>query len=127
MSAENKSILRCVLLVTAVMGSMAFPGKLLGQQASSPKIVTFDVPGAGQTPGTIGCGNGLLTACFGTTPMANNNAGEIVGMYLTDSGVYYGFLRSPDGKITTFTALVRTLRRKISMAPIPTASIRRAQ
>ena len=31
--------------------------------------------------------------------MANNNAGYIVVMYITDSGVYYGFLRLPDGKV----------------------------
>src|SRR5262249_33467219 len=41
-----------------------------------------------------------ITNCYGTTPMANNNAGEIVGTYLTDDGVYYGFLRSPQGNVT---------------------------
>jgi hypothetical protein len=68
------------------------------------KIVMFDVPGAGKTAGALNCGNNLLTGCYGTTPMANNNAGEIVGMYLTDDGVYYGFLRNADGKTKSFTA-----------------------
>jgi hypothetical protein len=35
--------------------------------------------------------------------MQNNNAGVIVGMSLTNEGVYYGFLRWPDGKVTPFS------------------------
>lgn len=69
-------------------------------QRDASKVITFDVPGAGKTPGALNCSAGLLTGCYGTTPMANNNAGTIVGMYITDYGVYYGFLRSPEGKVT---------------------------
>jgi hypothetical protein len=93
-----------VLPAIAAFALLVFPGKVLGQEESDQTIVTFDVRDAGKTAGPAGCGNGLVTACFGTTPMANNNSGEIVGMYLTDSGVYYGFLRTPDGKVTSFTA-----------------------
>jgi hypothetical protein len=64
-------------------------------------ILTFDVPGAGNIPSSSGlCASYYFTGCYGTTPMANNNSGEIVGMYITNDGVYYGFLRSPEGKIT---------------------------
>jgi hypothetical protein len=93
-----------VLLAIAAFALLVYPGKILGQQEDDPTIVTFDVRDAGKTAGPAGCGNGLITSCFGTTPMANNNSGEIVGMYLTDNGVYYGFLRTPDGEVTTFTA-----------------------
>jgi hypothetical protein len=89
-----------VLSAIAVISLLLHPKIVLAQQPDDPEIVTFDVPGAGKTPSAEGCGNFLLTSCFGTTPMANNNAGYIVGMYITDSGVYYGFLRSPDGKVT---------------------------
>jgi hypothetical protein len=96
---------RAVLLSAIVaFGLMVPAAKVLGQQTSDSNIVTFEVPGAGKTAGAAGCGNGLLTGCYGTTPMANNNFGEIVGMYITDSGVYFGFLRAPDGKVTSFTA-----------------------
>jgi len=64
-------------------------------------IITFDVPGAGNIASSSGlCDSFYFTGCYGTTPMANNNAGEIVGMYITNDGVYYGFLRSSDGKVT---------------------------
>jgi len=64
-------------------------------------IITFDVPGAGNIASSSGlCASYYFTGCYGTTPMANNSAGEIVGMYITNDGVYYGFLRYPDGKVT---------------------------
>ncbi len=76
-------------------------GFSLTASAQEYHIITFDVPGAGTTPSASGaCVGGFLTGCYGTTPMANNNAGEIVGISLTNEGVYYGFLRSPEGKVT---------------------------
>jgi len=70
----------------------------------NPRIITFDVPGAGTMSSVFpGCQNFYKTLCNGTTPMANNNAGEIVGQYITNEGVYYGFLRSPEGKVTTLS------------------------
>lgn len=72
--------------------------------AQESHIITFDVPGAGNIASPSGlCSTNFFTACYGTTPMANNNAGEIVGMYITNDGVYYGFLRSPGGKVTKFS------------------------
>ena len=76
-------------------------GLILTASAQEYHIITFDVPGAGTTPSASGlCVGGFLTGCYGTTPMANNNASEIVGMYITNEGVYYGFLRSPESKVT---------------------------
>jgi hypothetical protein len=90
------------LLSLSVM--LCLLGLSLPMSAQEYHIVTFDVPGAGATPGASGCATGFpLTNCYGTTPMANNNAGEIVGTYLTDDGVYYGFLRSLQGNVTKFS------------------------
>jgi hypothetical protein len=98
----------CKLAINAaVLGFLVSPAVTQAQLSADrdrSRIIMFDVPGAGKTLGALNCGNNLLTACYGTTPMANNNAGEIVGMYLTDDGVYYGFLRNADGKTKSFTA-----------------------
>src|SRR5215471_4665229 len=54
-------------------------------------IITFDVAGAGTDPGQ------------GTIAYGINPAGTIMGFYLDASNVYYGFLRAPNGPITTFS------------------------
>jgi hypothetical protein len=99
---------KCKLTITvALLGFLVSPTVTQAQLSADgggSKTILFDVPGAGKTAGALNCGNNLLTGCYGTTPMANNNAGEIVGMYLTDDGVYYGFLRSADGQTKSFTA-----------------------
>ena len=60
------------------------------------KLKTFDVPGAGtgsyQGTGCPGCALGL------------NQFGAIAGIYSDANSVNHGFLRSPDGKSTTFDA-----------------------
>jgi hypothetical protein len=60
------------------------------------KLKTFDVPGAGtgsyQGTGCPGCALGL------------NQWGAIAGIYSDANSVNHGFLRSPDGKFTTFDA-----------------------
>jgi hypothetical protein len=58
------------------------------------KFTTFDVPGAGTVVGSW----------EGTYPVAINPAGAITGYYADASWVYHGFVRAPDGKITTFDA-----------------------
>lgn len=59
-------------------------------------LTTFDVPGAGtgsyQGTGCPGCALGL------------NQLGAIAGIYSDANSVNHGFLRSPDGKFTTFDA-----------------------
>jgi hypothetical protein len=58
------------------------------------RFTTFDVPGAGTVPDTG----------QGTYPFDINPAGAIVGEYQDSGNVYHGFLRTPDGRITTFHA-----------------------
>lgn len=60
------------------------------------KLTVFDVPGAGtgsyQGSGCPGCALGL------------NQFGSIAGIYSDANSVNHGFVRSPDGKITSFDA-----------------------
>jgi uncharacterized membrane protein len=60
------------------------------------KLKTFDVPSAGtgsyQGTGCPGCALGL------------NHLGAIAGIYSDANSVNHGFVRSPDGKFTTFDA-----------------------
>ena len=60
------------------------------------KLETFDIPGAGtgsyQGTGCPGCNLGL------------NQVGAVAGIYSDANSVNHGFLRSRDGKVTTFDA-----------------------
>jgi hypothetical protein len=58
------------------------------------KLISFDVPGAGTAAGSG----------FGTFPVSLNAAGTITGHYTDASKVNDGFLRGPQGEITTFEA-----------------------
>jgi len=88
-------------LLLGLFTALCLLGLSLTASAQEYQIIAFDVPGAGTTSSaSAACANGFLTGCYGTTPMANNNAGEIVGIYITNEGVYYGFLRSPRGQVT---------------------------
>jgi uncharacterized membrane protein len=58
------------------------------------KFTTFDAPGADLTPGNYN----------GTFATNINLAGVIAGYYIDSSNVIHGFLRSHDGKFTTFDA-----------------------
>lgn len=55
-----------------------------------PRIITFDVPGAGTGAGQ------------GTIPFGIDSRGTIIGWYVDASNVNHGFLRDPHGAITTF-------------------------
>jgi hypothetical protein len=82
------SILLLILLICLVMAAWPQAQPQWWQQ----KIITFDAPGAGTGAGQ------------GTQPNAVNSAGVVTGWYLDDNNVWYGFLRTPDGKIITFSA-----------------------
>src|SRR5271170_3152092 len=56
------------------------------------KFTTFQAPGADTTAGSFN----------GTNPTSINDLGAITGYYYDASGVTHGFLRSPDGKFTSF-------------------------
>ncbi len=57
-------------------------------------FTTFDVPGAG--PQGIDC--------YSDCAIGLNDWGEITGSYPDANNVYHGFLRRPDGRITSFDA-----------------------
>jgi hypothetical protein len=63
-------------------------------RAQDSKIISFDAPGADTTPGDYN----------GTYASSINVGGFITGSYQGADTVYHGFLRSPDGKFTTFEA-----------------------
>lgn len=63
-------------------------------------IITFDAPGAGRP---VSCPPPLLCS-NGTQGVSINTAGAIAGQYVDTSGVFHGFLRSPNGSITSFDA-----------------------
>jgi hypothetical protein len=56
------------------------------------KFITFQAPGADTTPGSFN----------GSAASSINDFGVIAGEYFDASGVSHGFLRSPEGKFTTF-------------------------
>jgi hypothetical protein len=62
--------------------------------AQAQKIVTFDAPGADTAVGSY---NGTLASAI-------NNWGAVAGSYIDANNVYHGFLRSPEGRFTTFEA-----------------------
>lgn len=61
----------------ALLAAAIFP-------AAAQTIITFDVPGS-----------------TSTVPMSINSAGQIVGIYQDANRILHGFLRAPDGTITT--------------------------
>ncbi len=67
--------------------------------SAGPRIITFDAPGAGTMAGQG-------TGCFAVTDCSVliNNFGAITGYYLDANNVFHGFVRSPDGKFTSFEA-----------------------
>jgi hypothetical protein len=69
-------------------------GLALSASAQKTTIITFDAPGADTKPGDNN----------GTYSSAINAVGAITGSYLDTNSAFHGFLRSPDGKFTTFEA-----------------------
>jgi len=61
-------------------------------------IITIDAPGAGTAPGQ------------GTQANVVNPEGTVAGWYLDANYTYYSFLRTPNGKIITFSPPGRRLR-----------------
>jgi hypothetical protein len=69
------------------------------QNADEPRIITIDAPGAG-----TGANQG--TGCFAYTDCSVliNDSGVVTGYYLDANNVFHGFIRSRDGKFTSFDA-----------------------
>jgi len=74
-------------------------GMAVAANAGEPRIITFDAPGAGATPGSY-----QGTSCYSDCSVLINNFGAITGTYLDANNVFHGFVRSPEGKFTTFEA-----------------------
>jgi hypothetical protein len=68
-------------------------------RTAAGEFTEFDAPGANPAPGAP-----CLYYAGGTCPTAINDAGVIVGYVGDVNGVFHGFVRSPDGKITAFDA-----------------------
>jgi hypothetical protein len=62
--------------------------------AEEPRMITFDAPGADTKPGDNN----------GTYSSGINAWGAITGSYQDTNNAFHGFLRSPEGKFTTFEA-----------------------
>jgi hypothetical protein len=60
----------------------------------SGKFTTFDAPGAGSA-------SGQGTGCPSDCSTGLNNWGAITGTYIDSNGYLHGYLRTPNGKITT--------------------------
>jgi hypothetical protein len=75
-----------------MVGFLALGMAVIASAAGKPRIVTFDVPGA------------IDTGCFSDCSVLINNFGVITGTYLDANNVFHGFVRSPEGKFTTFEA-----------------------
>lgn len=98
-NASRRSIATiCVTKARTLYLGLCALGMVVSASAGQPRFITFDAPGAGTGPyqGT-GC---FFYDCYGLI----NNLGEITGYYLDANNVYHGFVRSPEGKFTTFEA-----------------------
>ncbi len=82
----SRSMVRAVLCLAVCMLGL---GLFASANDHAPKIITFDAPGAG-------------TAVYqGTFVSGINAVGAIVGWYVDGYYAGHGFVRWPDGKITT--------------------------
>lgn len=83
-----------------IAGGYADDNSVLHGLVRSPRdvLTTFDAPGAGTVPGSFQGTNCLDCSA----PL--NRFGELAGYYIDSNDVVHGFLRSRDGKITTFDA-----------------------
>ena len=82
------------------------PAQAAGPPAQ-PQLTEFDVPGANHAFSSV-CQNAFLgslgPAGCGTTALANNDPGEVVGTYTDAELTQHAFLRAPTGDITSFEA-----------------------
>ena len=66
------------------------------------RLITFDAPGAGTTPGLYFKSTPAGTyGGQGTYAMSVNPEGAIAGSYIDENNVGYGFVRGPDGRFTS--------------------------
>jgi predicted membrane protein len=96
---EEKMKLRVITLSMLAIAALGFTIQASAQEepqtardAHQGTLTEFDAPGASTAPG------------LGTQAFANNDLGEVVGVYTDTNVVPHGFIRAFDGKITSFDA-----------------------
>ena len=88
----SQRLLLKVLGSLSVVFSTLFLSLIVSAQEA--RIITFDPPGADTKPGDNN----------GTYPSGINAWGAVTGNYVDTKNVLHGFVRSPEGKFTTFEA-----------------------
>jgi hypothetical protein len=78
------------LSTVIVLGVSTMP--VCAAENTGSEIITFDTPGADTAANDFN----------GTFPSSINDWGVITGYYIDSNNVYHGFLRTPDGKFTSF-------------------------
>lgn len=78
--------------------ALAIAVPLPAQDGGSPKPIPFDAPGAATVSSP------LCAPDCGTFALANNAAGAVTGYYTDPNIVPHGFLRAPNGHISSFDA-----------------------
>lgn len=86
------------LVTSALCAVLSFVAPV-ADAAPKLRFITFDAPGAGHA-------SGQGTGCFAYTDCSVliNNWGAVTGYYLDANNVFHGFVRSPEGKFTSFEA-----------------------
>jgi hypothetical protein len=97
-SSRSGSLIRVARTRALYLGLCAL-GMAFAAGAHERHFITIDAPGAGH-------GSGQGTGCFAFTDCSIiiNNSGVITGYYLDSGNVFHGFVRSPEGKFTSFEA-----------------------
>jgi hypothetical protein len=91
--------LRPVITATLLIGLPAIVAQAGDQdERGATRVIEFRVPGAA-TVVAAQCGS-----LCGTQALANNNEGTAIGFYTDENVVPHGFLRTRDGRITSFDA-----------------------
>jgi hypothetical protein len=65
-----------------------------------PPPIEFDAPGASNVFSQL-CNNAFVGIGCGTTALANNDSGQVVGTYTDAQLVQHGFLRAPNNTYTS--------------------------
>jgi hypothetical protein len=87
-------------LSAAALAAMVVPLEQMPVQAAGT-LTPFDVPGASFAFSQV-CNNAFVfTIGCGTTPLANNDSGQVVGTYTDAALVQHAFLRDRNGDYTT--------------------------
>jgi hypothetical protein len=75
-----------------LLGALTLP--VFAAKSADSNIITFEAPGADTTANDFN----------GTIPTSINIEGVIAGYYVDSTNVFHGFLRSPEGRFTSFDA-----------------------